>query len=307
MSTPSSDSELSESTDSSADFGLHNTLYSHDWARNSNSSDLESTYIISPAVTMSTPDVVSEEEVEAFKVGGGDLLRVSVKVEEVPLEATIDTAAEVTIISDLVFRSLPRKPPTIKKVTLTAAGRDMKLKSMLVGPVCLQLGSTIYQELIHVAPIVDTMLLGLDFLTKHNFVIDAAGGQMKRESEVISCIRNEIQDGVGVLVTKRVTLPPMSVSFIACYLDRELPQFMIEPDQELGPLFAKSIHSAGRGAILCAVNVHDRNIRLRKDMDVARAFPGRILEPARTGGGQFVGTVKLGHSEPLPPHLQEVV
>ena len=68
-----------------------------------------------------------------------------------------------------------------------------------------------------------------------------------------------MQDGVGVLVTKRVTLPPKSISFIACHLDRELPQFMIEPDQELEPLFAKSIHSAGRGAIF-AVNVHDWNI-----------------------------------------------
>lgn len=41
-----------------------------------------------------------------------------------------------------------------------------------------------------------------------------------------------------MLVTKRVTLSSKLISFIACHLDRELSQFMIDPNQELEPLFA---------------------------------------------------------------------
>lgn len=85
-----------------------------------------------------------------------------VKVKEFPLEATIDTSGEVTIISDLALRS-----------------------SMLVGPVYLQLEATIYKELIHVTPIVNNMLLGLEFLTKHSFVKDAAIRQLKHDDDVL--------------------------------------------------------------------------------------------------------------------------
>ena len=52
-------------------------------------------------------------------------------------------------------------------VSLQTAGRDMSMDGYIVGPLSLKLGNTTFPEVVHVAPIQDDMLLGLDFLLKH--------------------------------------------------------------------------------------------------------------------------------------------
>ena len=43
----------------------------------------------------------------------------------------------------------------------------MRMDGHIVSPVSLKLGNTTFPEVVHVAPIQDDMLLGLDFLLKH--------------------------------------------------------------------------------------------------------------------------------------------
>ena len=66
----------------------------------------------------------------------------------------------VTIVSDTVYREMKPNPPCLKVVALQTVGRDIKMD---VGPVSLKLGNTTFPEVVHVAPIQDDMLLGLDF------------------------------------------------------------------------------------------------------------------------------------------------
>ena len=99
-------------------------------------------------------------------------LKVPVTVQGVALKSVIDTAAMVTIISDRVYRKMAVKPELLKTAILKTAGRDQKLNGQVVGPVSLKLGESLYSVLVHVAPIYEDMLLGLNFLIEHGLEIN---------------------------------------------------------------------------------------------------------------------------------------
>ncbi|MEW8548623.1 MAG: retropepsin-like aspartic protease, partial [Candidatus Thiodiazotropha sp.] len=106
------------------------------------------------------------EDITIRQLHSSSMLRVPVVVQGEKINAVVDTAAEVTVISDTVFREMEPKPPCLKKVILHMAACDMKMTGLIVGPVTLRLGNTDFPEVVYVAPIHDDMLLGLDFLLK---------------------------------------------------------------------------------------------------------------------------------------------
>ena len=91
--------------------------------------------------------------------------KVKVRVDDKEVAAVVDTAAEVTIISEDVFNAMKVKPRKVKDVKLFAAGNET-MNSSVVGPMKLKIGSKVYTEFIHVAPIAQEMLLGFDILHK---------------------------------------------------------------------------------------------------------------------------------------------
>ena len=91
--------------------------------------------------------------------------KVKIRVDEKEVAAVVDTAAEVTIISEDVFNAMKVRPRKVKDVTLIAAGNE-SMNGFVVGPVKLKIGSRMYTEFIHVAPIAQEMLLGIDILHK---------------------------------------------------------------------------------------------------------------------------------------------
>ena len=110
---------------------------------------------------------ITWEDITICQLRSSSMLRVSVVLQGKQINAVVDTAAEVTIISDSVFREMEPKPPCLKNVILHTAGRDMKMEGFVVGPVALKLGNSNFPEAVYVAPIQDDMLLGLDFLLRH--------------------------------------------------------------------------------------------------------------------------------------------
>ena len=92
---------------------------------------------------------------------------VNILVGDRSVDATVDTAAEVTVISEDVFHSLSPRPSIIGKRHLNMAGKNQSSKAKLAGPVHIRLGPLVSQETVYVAPIKDDMLLGVDYLNKH--------------------------------------------------------------------------------------------------------------------------------------------
>ena len=119
-------------------------------------------------------------------VKSSPVCRLPVFIEEMEVEAVVDTAAQVTVVSDKVINRLQSPVPTIKQMIINTAKRGQKMLGLLFGPVQLKFGSQQFLEEIYVAPVVEEMLLGMDFLTKHGEEINIPKAYVKLGAEKIS-------------------------------------------------------------------------------------------------------------------------
>ena len=157
------------------------------------------------------PDT-EENEVVICQLRSSSMLKVAVSLNNVPLQAVVDTAAEATIISDRVLQMLKPAPQKIRDVVLSTAGRDMKIKGVVVGPVHIKLGENVFTENIYTAPISDDMLLGLDFLCRHSTAINIGEKQLEVVLQKIplSLGHTRNPDKVAQVYTQeRTTILPM--------------------------------------------------------------------------------------------------
>ena len=81
-----------------------------------------------------------------------------VQVCDVVVNAVVDSAAEISIISDRIYKSMQCPPPKLCDVKLLTAGRKLSMQGLVVGPVKLRIGSCWYEEQLYVAPIDTDML-----------------------------------------------------------------------------------------------------------------------------------------------------
>ena len=111
--------------------------------------------------------VTDEEEdgaVTVLKLSNGVMFRVPVEVQGMQLQAVVDTAAQVTLVSEEFYKSLDPAPPICKEVVMNTAGKGMQMNGYIAGPFQVVLGTHLFTVEIYVAPIEEDMLLGLDFL-----------------------------------------------------------------------------------------------------------------------------------------------
>ena len=222
---------------------------------------------------------ITWEDITICQLRSSSMLRVSVVLQGKQINAVVDTAAEVTIISDSVFREMEPKPPCLKNVILHTAGRDMKMEGFVVGPVALKLGNSTFPEAVYVAPIQDDMLLGLDFLLRHG--VDIKLNELylyfREEGEKVAI---EVDKKVAkenivakVIIEKNVKVPPNSVLRLQCEITDRLTDYIIEPEEDLEVIVPRTLHLAGSNPKVCLLNITDKFIKLKRNQLVAKAFP----------------------------------
>ena len=217
------------------------------------------------------------EDISICQFPSSSMLSVPVSLQDVTLQAVVDTAAAVTIISDSIFRELQPTPPYLKKVILHTAGRDMKMEGFVVGPVALKLGEITFPEAVYVAPIQDDMLLGLDFLLRHgvdikldDMCLDLRRNGEKVPIEVKRRVTSKDSAVAKVTIEKTVKMPPNSVLKWQCKISDPLTDCIIEPEGDLDVIVPRSLHSAGSKPKVCLVNATESFIRLRQKQLVAK-------------------------------------
>ena len=215
------------------------------------------------------------EDITICQLPSSSMLSVPVSLQDVKLLAVIDTAAEVTIISDSIFRELQPTPPYLKKVVLHTAGRDLRMDGFVVGPVALKLGEITFPEAVYVAPIQDDMLLGLDFMLRQGVDIklkdrclDFRGKGQKVPIEVERMGTSKESQVKKVTIETTVNMLPNSALKRQCKISDLLTNYIIEPEGNLDVILPRSLHSA-----VCLVNVIDNLNRLRQKPLVAKVFP----------------------------------
>ena len=90
-------------------------------------------------------DSESESCIQINQLRSASMIQIPVMLGGIPIEAVVDTAAEVTIISDRVYKELNWTGPIIKQVLLQTAGRELNIKGFIIGPLALQIGSHVYE------------------------------------------------------------------------------------------------------------------------------------------------------------------
>ena len=194
------------------------------------------------------------------------------------MEGIIDTASQVTIISDQLYDTLSPTTGKVREFTLCTAGRNLSMKGYLVEPTSLEINGKVYKESIYVAPLEDTMLIGLDFMSKYQITLDMKKGQLYIQGQQVPFTDegdNSVQavDGIQVRVTKKTHIPARSVVRIPCTTDKQLNNetYVIEPD--INTVLVPRVCFEGPGKpVMSFVNNSDNQVTLFKNQRVGVAF-----------------------------------
>ena len=99
---------------------------------------------------------------------------VTVVINGTEILGIIDSAAQVTVMDTQCWKDVMHCEPIGEAIYLRQADGKSTLRATLVSSVKIDMGTYSTTMPIHVTPIADTMLLGLDFLLSANAIIDLA-------------------------------------------------------------------------------------------------------------------------------------
>ena len=135
----------------------------------------------------------------------------------------VDTAAQVTIMSDKVYNTLKQPPSRQSEVKFRAAGREMEMNGFQTSPFQLTIGNKNYNERVYVAPIEQDMLLGFDILHgRGQAILDLGKGILHFDGMDLELDGDpkDIEPKIArVTVAKRTRIPPNSAVLVRCKMD----------------------------------------------------------------------------------------
>jgi hypothetical protein len=162
-----------------------------------------------------------------------------------------------------------------------AAGRGMQMDTIIAGPVKLEVGSKSYCTDIYVAPIDDDILLGLDFLKRHQTITDLKNNTFTIGDDQIPLYcgpQSEIPIVAKVTVPKRTVVPPHSVVRIPGQLDVDLSSLIVESSPQCqGPLLVPRCFFQDGKPTVCVFNPTESPYTLRKSAVIAQAYEAKEL------------------------------
>ncbi|XP_062615272.1 uncharacterized protein LOC134277010 [Saccostrea cucullata] len=145
---------------------------------------------------------LKEPSIHTERLCGSKGFMVGLCVEGMEVTAVVDTGAEVSVLSTRVYDQLEPKPPILEYVTMRQAGENAELEGFIAGPVTVCIGQQEHEMKLYVAPLQDSMLLGMDFLRARKAQLDLGQGTLTLGDEAI---RVEFRRS-GVIPEEGVTL-----------------------------------------------------------------------------------------------------
>ena len=139
--------------------------------------------------------------------------KISFRVHGSEVCCSVDTGAQVTIMSEEFFHSLSLKPALAEKINLRMAGSQVMCGRVAKRVEMVFQGEVFFWDVI-VASIQDPFLLGLDFLNRYGAVLDFSKGtfRLKGKTEYIKLVKNGQEDEPyevsRVWVKRKLVVPP---------------------------------------------------------------------------------------------------
>ena len=225
--------------------------------------------------------------------------RALILVNGVEVNALVDTAAEATLISDRLYENLDPKPEVISTKRFQTANAKPLYAGKLEA-VKINIGKFETLAEVYKGPLLEDMLLGIDFLSQIGAHVDCAAGVLRIKDQPIV-----LTQSTQVLTSKRTVLPPNSAKIVPCSLSSEMNSFLVEPSHDLpqGTIMAKTVHASGKDAMVCILNLSERFITLKKGARVGDAYECEELEPTKINTVGASGKPREGP----PPHIAALV
>ena len=249
-----------------------------------------------------------------LKLSNGVMLRVTVEVQGMQLQAVADTAAQFTLVSEEFNKSLDPAPPIRKEVAINTAGKGMQMDGYIAGPFEVVLGTHQFSGEIYVAPIEEEMLLGLDFLEANGVSLHLKEKELQIAGEVIPMslgtgIPLVSEKETGVSLVKGCKVPPNLVMRVGAQLSESLAgKYIVKAATKGEILIPRTLHKGGDNRVLCLINLSDHHVELEKGEVLA--YTEEVCSKVEPVGIQQVEVAeqevqKKGKRE-IPQHLTDL-
>ena len=231
-------------------------------------------------------------------------------------DAVIDSAAMVTLVQENLFSKIFRPRNFGPMCVLTGIGEE-PVHGQLVHDFPINIGTQTFLHTVCVAPIKDTCLLGLDFLTATGSKLDLAKNFLKigGEKVPVQIERSPVLKISKVNVTKRTVIPPNTVGYINVHLDEPMDcPFIFEPSPSDKVLLSHVVGDSQTVSMTVEV-VNDSNsyVTFRKGKSVGHAEPADKLPAEAPTFNVFKTDIEQqgskGHDTlgaQLPQHLKDM-
>jgi hypothetical protein len=192
----------------------------------------------------------------------------------------VDTGANVSILRSDIAETCGEKllftPPSLSLQTVT--GDEVKIRGKI--NVNIRFGNIDYRHTAYVADIFDEMILGLDFLTNNNFIINFKLNLIHATSEDIIIFHADNKSAKQILATQDITIPPMSELVTAGSVSNNnnfsiaITEYPDNGNSKRGLLVAATLVDLSGGTIPVRIaNVSDKAKVIRKDEVMATCTP----------------------------------
>ena len=242
-----------------------------------------------------------KEEIMVQSLRSSSAVRVQLYLNGMGIEATVATAADVTIVAEHFLKKLETPPATINKVVVYTAGKEQTLQASHEGPVTIKVGRHSSLETIYAAPIQYDMLLGLDYLKKYKATVDmdqeklvhVHGEQFPLVSEQSNPPR----------ISKVWLLHPTRIASytavnVQCRVDGEAKgDIMVESMGDKLTVMPTVLISRGGPPVVCLINLSDSELSAPSTSPIGEAQQVDILDSSillRSGAGEEDGKMESG-------------
>ena len=132
----------------------------------------------------------------------GWTLIIPADIGDIPCQAVIDTAVQVTVISEELYRRLKFPSDVTEHVNLKDVTAKTMIPAKLLKSVDIWIGHKRYPWNIYVANIADEAILGFDFLKAKEGIVNLHRNELTLCSEVLPALLKRNTDGAQQCVTE---------------------------------------------------------------------------------------------------------
>ena len=214
-------------------------------------------------------------------------IRALLSVQGFKTKAIVDTGAEVTVLSERLYKSLPQdKRPALQKAKRGLIVAEAGKKMTTCGTFDAQFKLGEFEWPVYVAPIGDDILLGCDIIDEMDITVNTKRGIHVRD-QWVECQIVRSHDTVGpVIIARAVTVPAMSefVMTASCDMKRNHEALLFEADETAKEnlLIARSLVNRQTGKVpVKVINQSSSSVKLKKGVVLGKLHPVGSIMPTQ--------------------------